>query len=97
MTDTIKSECDRGPFTFDWSDFYVKLGLDPNTNPITSSVWLIDSGDGVLGAEVVLTPQTSVFLDGASVVGNVTVLENSIEIQNGTYKNCQKLFIKVVT
>ena len=95
MTATTKSECDRGPFTFDWSDFYDKLGLDPNTDPITSSVWAIDSGSGVLGAEVVASPQTSVFLDDADVVGETTVLENTIEIQNGVYRNCQKLYIKV--
>ena len=94
MTDTTKTDCDKGPFTLDWSDFYAKLGLDPNVDPITLSEWEAVSGSAVIGADVVNLDQTSAFIIGGTF-GEQLVIKNSIEIDNGTYCQCHTLFIEV--
>ena len=91
---TQRADCAFGPITFDWTDAYVRLGLDPGVDLITSSTWEL-TGSGSLGAESIATPETTVYVDGGTA-GEVMVLENTIEIANGTARDCQKLYIEVV-
>lgn len=94
---TTKTDCAKEPFTFDWTDFYDTFpDIDPINDPITNSAWtLTGSGTATTGSQNVASPLTSIFVIGG-VVGETLVLENTIEIGGGTYKDCRKLFISVV-
>ena len=92
---TTASICFKEVFTFDWTDFYAKQGLDISSNLITSSVWAV-TGNGVGGATAINSPETSIAIeaDGASV-GDVVTAKNTIQIDDGTYQDCRMLFITI--
>ncbi len=89
---TQKASCSTEPFTLDWSDFYATFGIDTATKPITSSVWVLS--DGSAGAEFINAAQTTLFISGGTI-GVTMTAENTIEINNGEYKDCRTIYIEV--
>ena len=94
MTTTTKQSCAAEPFTFDWQAFYDRHGLDPLVDLITSSVWVVEAGTVSLGAESIATPTASVFISGGAR-GESAAIENTIEINGGTYRDCQTLYMTI--
>jgi len=87
-----KSACAQEPFSIDWSDLYSRLGIDVATNPITSSVWTVESGTG--GLESITSGVTTIILSGGAP-GEVIKATNNIEINNGQYSDCATIYIRV--
>ena len=94
MTTTTKQSCATEPFTFDWQAFYTRHGLDPLVDLITSSVWSVEAGTVTLGAESITTPLASAYISGG-VRGENAAIENTIEINGGTYRDCQTLYMSI--
>lgn len=89
---TSMQVCAKEPFTLDWSDFYQVHGLDPATDPITSSTWEVTNG--TKGAEFINGAEVSVFISGGAI-GKTILAKNTIEIQNGIYRDCRTIYIGV--
>jgi hypothetical protein len=93
---TTASECFKEPFTINWSSFYSELNLDMNTCLITSSTWQLISGPGVLGANSIDTPETTVNIEASSALsGDEILVENTIQVDNGAFQDCRTLKIEV--
>ena len=90
---STKQACSKEPFTLDWTDFFLLVGLDPLSDPITSSVWTLVGGV-VSQVEQVNGPKTTILLSGG-VVGTDVTLTNTIELANGTYKDCRTIYITI--
>lgn len=89
---TEKSVCTKMPYGFDWANLYTDLGLDPVLNPITSSTW--DVTNATKGNEFLNGAQTLVDISGGTL-GVDVLAHNTIEIDNGTYRECKTIRIKV--
>lgn len=89
---TEKESCSKEVFGLDWTAFFEANGLTVGTDTITSSTWTLT--DGTLGLEFIDGAETTVFVEGGTP-GVTAVLENIIEINGGTYRDCRKIYIEV--
>ena len=90
---TSKKACSKEPFTLDWSDFFELVGLDPQIDTISSSVWAV-TGGAVSDLEGVNGPKTTILLSGGTK-GTPATITNTIELSGGTYKDCRTIHLTI--
>lgn len=91
MFKTQMSACAREPFFIDWAPFFTLHGLDPDTDPITSSVW--DVTGASQGVAFINGAETGVFIH--SPTADEVIAHNTIEVGGGTYRDCRRISITV--
>ncbi len=90
--DTVKQACSKELFGVDWTAFFNANSLVPGTDLITSSQWVLSGG--VRGLEFVNDAVTSIYIEDGTT-GETIAAENIIEINNGDYRDCRTIYIRV--